>query len=178
MRIGGDHLGPRGAALLAVAAVVGIVLAVHGWSVRHDGVPSSLAAPSSATPTATRSGGSTPPAPNRSSAPGPSRPSLSAGPKLNSQSYASYAFLVWPGTPSAAALAAKTGLVIKVNNQGSGISVAAGVAGQPLPAATFFPGGARVYVIEASMGDDSGSTDFNLGDDGLVVTDSHGRILR
>ena len=85
---------------------------------------------------------------------------------------------MWPGTPTATARAAETGLVIKVNGQGSGISVAAGVAGQPLPAATFFPGGARVYVIEESMGDDSQDSDFNLGDDGLVVTDSHGRILR
>jgi hypothetical protein len=35
-----------------------------------------------------------------------------------------------------------------------------------------------VYVIEASMGDEAGSADYNLGDDGLVVTDAHGRIVR
>jgi hypothetical protein len=33
-------------------------------------------------------------------------------------------------------------------------------------------------VLEASLGDDSGNSDFNLGDDGLVVTDSSGRILQ
>jgi hypothetical protein len=27
------------------------------------------------------------------------------------------------------------------------------------------------------MGDDSGSSDYNLGDDGVVVTDSRGRII-
>jgi hypothetical protein len=27
------------------------------------------------------------------------------------------------------------------------------------------------------MGDDSGSSDYNLGDDGIVVTDAHGRIV-
>ena len=85
---------------------------------------------------------------------------------------------MWPGAPSAAAQAAETGLVIKVSRQGSGISVVAGVAGQPAPAAKFYPGGAAVYVVEASMGDDSGNSDFNLGDDGLVVTDSQGRILQ
>ncbi len=36
----GRPVGPRGAALLAVAAVVGIVLAVHGWSGRHSGLAS------------------------------------------------------------------------------------------------------------------------------------------
>jgi hypothetical protein len=35
-----------------------------------------------------------------------------------------------------------------------------------------------VYVIEASLGDDSGSTDYSLGDDGLVVTDASGGIIR
>jgi hypothetical protein len=33
-------------------------------------------------------------------------------------------------------------------------------------------------VIEASLGDDSGTGDYNLGDDGIVVTDAHGRIIR
>jgi hypothetical protein len=65
-----------------------------------------------------------------------------------------------------------------VRREGSGISVAAGVAGQPLPAAKFYPSGVTVYVVEASLGDDSGNSDFNLGDDGLVVTDSDGRILQ
>jgi hypothetical protein len=36
----------------------------------------------------------------------------------------------------------------------------------------------RVYVIEASVGDDSGNFDYNLGDDGVVVTDGRGRIIR
>jgi hypothetical protein len=35
-----------------------------------------------------------------------------------------------------------------------------------------------VYVIEASMGDDSGNSDYSLGDDGLAVTDSQGRIVQ
>ena len=42
----------------------------------------------------------------------------------------------------------------------------------------FYSGGAHVYVIEAALGDDSGNSDFNLGDDGIVVTDARGRILR
>jgi hypothetical protein len=56
--------------------------------------------------------------------------------------------------------------------------VAAAVRGQGAPASHLYPGGVRVYVVEASMGDDSGNLDYNLGDDGLVVTDAGGRIIR
>src|SRR5207245_2352652 len=123
-RTGSDRIGPRGAVLLAVTAVAGIALGVHGWSVRNHAVPSSLASPRSSAPAATRPGHSATPAPHSSSVQGPARPSpspsVSAGPKLSSQSFASYAFQVWPGAPSAAATAAETGLVIKVTRQGSG----------------------------------------------------------
>jgi hypothetical protein len=41
-----------------------------------------------------------------------------------------------------------------------------------------YVGGARVYVVEQSLGDDSGNSDYNLGDDALVVTDAKGGIIR
>jgi hypothetical protein len=191
MRIAGETVGPRGVTVLAVSAAVGILLGVHGWSGRHNGLPPTLAGPgpspsasarqgpSSAAPT---SGQSTqgPPTkgPSATASPGPSSPAPSPGPKLSSQSYASYAFKEWPGPVSGAAKAAATGLVITVRKHGSGIMVTAAVAGQPAPAAKFYQTGAKVYVIEASMGDDSGNSDYNLGDDGLAVTDSQGRILQ
>ncbi len=50
--------------------------------------------------------------------------------------------------------------------------------GQPAAAPHLYVGGARVYVVEASLGDDSGNADYNLGDDGLVVTNAQGRIMR
>ena len=56
--------------------------------------------------------------------------------------------------------------------------VTAGVIGQAAGSPHLYAGGARVYVIEASLGDDSGNADYNLGDDGLVVTDTHGRIVQ
>jgi len=55
--------------------------------------------------------------------------------------------------------------------------VTAGVVGQRTQPARFYPTGTAVYVVEAAMGDDSGNADYNLGDDGLVVTDSQGRLL-
>jgi hypothetical protein len=71
-----------------------------------------------------------------------------------------------------------TGLAISVRRSGAGISVTAGVAGQHAPSSAFYPSGAKVYVVEASLGDDANNTDYSLGDDGLVVTDSSGRIVR
>jgi len=186
----GKPAGPLGLALLAVTAVTGIVLAVHGWSGRHAGLPPGTLAgtsPSSAAsagpaPSARAAGPSSPAA--GSSAPaatpgGPSgSPAAGPGPLLSAQSYAQYSFRVWPGTLGSGAQAALTGLSVKVRRQSSGITVTAGVIGQAGGAPHFFPRGAVVYVIEASMGDDSGSSDYSLGDDGLVVTDSQGRILQ
>jgi len=71
-----------------------------------------------------------------------------------------------------------TGLSIAVHRTGSGISVAAGVNSQRQTPARSYVGGARVYVVEASLGDEAGNSDYNLGDDGVVVTDAHGRIVQ
>jgi hypothetical protein len=70
-----------------------------------------------------------------------------------------------------------TGLSISVHKTGSGVSVTAGVSGRPGAPHTY-PGGARVYVVEASMGDEAGNADYNLGDDGVVVTDARGRLVQ
>ena len=176
--------------------MVGVLLGVHGWSGQHNGLPSTLAPPGQSPSATARPGPSSasptqgpptqgPPTQGPSAtaspaagAPGSGSPAPTPGPKLSSQSYASYAFQEWPGPVSSAAKAAATGLVITVRKHGSGIMVTAGVAGQPAPAARFYPTGAKVYVIEASMGDESGNSDYNLGDDGLAVTDSQGRILQ
>jgi hypothetical protein len=188
--------GTRGMALLAVTGLVGVGLAVHGWSVRGaaglpgpiagavpsasgtpNGTPSTSVAPSTRRigPAARPTG---PVAGNQSTSAPAASPSMSAGPLLSSQSYAQYAFQVWPGTPSAAARAALTGLSVSGSRQGNGIRVVAGVVGQASTPAQFYPGGAKVYVIEAALGDESGNTDYNLGDDGLIVADAAGRILR
>lgn len=97
---------------------------------------------------------------------------------LRSQSFAQYAYAIWPGKPGPSARAAQAGLTISVRRQGTGLSVVAGVSGQQQSPPTYYPLGARVYVIEASFGDDSGNTDYNLGDDGIIVTDAQGRIVR
>src|SRR5229473_1150070 len=175
MRIPGGAAGPRGLTLLLVTAVAGIVLAVHGWSGRQSGLtPGALGGSGSPAPAGSSGSPSPDNSPKASAAAGHATgpPAAKAGPLLSSQSYASYSFQVWPGTPGATAKAAMTGLSISVRRTGSGISVRAGVNGQPRAAAHLYPGGARVYVVEASLGDDASNSDYNLGDDGVLVTDA------
>lgn len=183
-------VGPRGLIVLVLAGIIGIGLAVIGWAQRDTGLvasnvgglggsaPSRTAVSPSAAPTsrasATPSASSTPQA-APSAQPGTT---ASAGPLLSSEPYASFAYLVWPGSPSAAAQQAMTGLTISVARRAGGVSVRAGVAGQPLPSAQFYVGGGKVYVIETTLGDDSGNIDYNLGDDALVVTNLQGQIVQ
>jgi len=169
--------------VLAVAGVVGIAIGIHGWSARHNELHPSLAgrqvSPSATSTTSPTSAADQTSAPTQGPvAPTSSATAPAAGPTLSAQAYARYAFQVWPGPVSQSARTAATGLVVSVHRRGSGITVAAGVAGQSRPVARFYAAGAKVYVIEAALGDDSGNTDFNLGDDGLVVTDSQGRIVQ
>lgn len=192
MTQGSRPVGLRGLTALAVTAIVGVVLAVHGWSARHSTAafgsvasasvppasPSTPAQAHSPAPPSGRSASSAPPGgPAASSGPTASA-APTAGPLLSAQAYAQYAFRVWPGPLSTSAKAAEAGLAISVRRQAGGLLVSAGVNGQPASPARRYPAGARVYVVEAALGDDSGNTDYNLGDDGLVVTDARGRIIQ
>lgn len=181
MRIAGESVGPRGLTLLVVTAVAGGLLALHGWSARHSGLPPGAlagASPASSAPASPVPSAGSARSAGPGSTPGGAAPAASPGPLLSSQPFASYSYQVWPGTPSAAAQTAMTGLSISVRRQRFGISVAAGVNGQPQPTPRVYPVGARVYVVETALGDDSGNIDYNLGDDGLVVTDAQGRIVQ
>ena len=42
----------------------------------------------------------------------------------------------------------------------------------------FYPGGAKVYILDSDLGDDAGpNTDYNDTDDGLIVTNALGQVL-
>jgi hypothetical protein len=36
----------------------------------------------------------------------------------------------------------------------------------------------RIYFVEANLGDDSANSDYNFGDDGVVVTDASGHVVQ
>jgi hypothetical protein len=97
---------------------------------------------------------------------------------LSSEPYASVAYQIWPGPVSSAASQALTGLAIAVHQRSGGLAVTAAARGQGPATSHLYPGGMRVYVVEASLGDDSGNLDYSLGDDGVVVTDAQGRIIQ
>jgi hypothetical protein len=194
VRLGGEPVGRWGLAVLAVTGVAGLVLAVHGWIGRGPGAAPSLAGSRPGASPAAASGAAQPSsssasraAASRSGAParptagsaGPAGSSSSApGPLLNSEPYASVAYQIWPGPVSSTASQALTGLTISVHPRDGGLAVAAAARGQGPAVSHLYPGGVRVYVVEATLGDDSGNLDYSLGDDGVVVTDAHGRIIQ
>lgn len=154
---------------------------IGGAGLANQRPGSGHSAPARTTAAATagaRPGTSAAAGPSAQPAGSPRSAATTPGPLLSSQSYAQYAFQVWPGRLSPAGQAAETGLAITVRRRGNGLEVSAGVSGQPASSPQFYLAGARVYVIEASLGDDSGTSDYNLGDDGIVITDTHGRIVR
>src|SRR5579864_9314604 len=100
MRFARKPAGPLGLALLAVTGLTGVVLAGHGWSGRHSGLPAGALAGGSPAPSASarparagRAAGPSAPAAG-SSAPaatpaGPTAsPAAGPGPLLSAQSYA------------------------------------------------------------------------------------------
>lgn len=182
MRLGTEPVGRWGLVILVVTGVLGVALAAHGWSSRTSGLSQvslgggrpAATAPASARPS--QQGPSSSPGPSSSA--GPSSPADHNRPLLSAEPYANSAYQIWPGSPSAAAKSALIGLTVSVKQRGSALLVTAGVNGQGTPTHHEYVGGVRVYVIEASFGDDSGNTDYNLGDDGLVVTDAKGGIIQ
>ncbi len=182
MRIGGEEIGRRGAAALSLAAVVAAVLAVHGYSSPGSlGVASltgskPLAAATTPTPTPSSSA---PPSPGASPSPSP-QPTASGtpGPLLSSTSYASYTYQLYPGTPSQTARLALSGFSYKVKNEGGSIVFTLNVlGGSQAPITNTYPASDHVYFVEASFGDDAQNTEYNYGDDGLVVTDASGHVV-
>lgn len=163
-------LGPRGFTVLCIAGITGICLAVVGWTQRDTGLAASaVTVPSSA---ATVSGA--PSSPGAASS-----LSAAAGPQLSSRPYASFAYQVWPGPLTATQKVALSGWTLTVTRQDGGISVKATQGGRPMASVShFYSGGAKVYVLDSDLGDDTvGGTDFNDTDDGLIVTNAQGQVL-
>ncbi len=181
MRIAGETLGRRGATAISLAAVLAAGLAIQGYSSRgplglagsatigsgHGSklrptkqvTPSPSAGPS-ATPSARPSGGATP------------------GPLLSSTSYASYTYQLYPGAASTAAQMALSGFTYTARKAGGSVNFTLFVSGgsQP-PIKKSYPITDHIYFVEANLGDDSGSAEYNYGDDGLIATDATGHVV-
>ncbi len=172
-------LGPRGFTVLSLAGIVGVCLALLGWSQRGTGLVAGLVPTSatSAAPAASSSPASAAPSASGSAAAPSPAPSL--GPALSSEPYASYAYQVWPGQVSSNNRIVMAGFGLNVARKSNGITLNVVMDGQKMTSGPqFFAGGAKVYVVDTNLGDEGGSVDYSLGDDGLIVTNAQNRILQ
>ena len=171
-------LGPRGLSVLSIAGIAGVCLAIVGWSQRGTGLvaPVITASPSqSASASAAPSSPSATPSGTAATSPA----AVAAGPQLSTRPYASYAYQVWPGPLNADGKLALTGFTLTVTRVTGGITVKAIQDGTLMTSAShFYHRGARVYVLDSTLGDDGGGdVDYNQSDDGLIVTNAEGQVL-
>jgi hypothetical protein len=172
-------VGPRGLTVLSIAGIAGLLFGVHGWSQRDTGLvaplvtsPPASPAPAAANAPASAAVGSPSPAATSSATGSGSASPSAAGPQLSAMPYASFAYLVWPGPVSATAKTALHGWTITVTRQPGGITVKAVLSGQLMTSLShFYPGGAKVYVLDSELGDDVGT------DEGMAVTNAQGQVL-
>ncbi len=159
-------MGPRGLSVLSIAGIAGLLFGVVGW--KQAGVDTAAASPAAAT--ASPAGASSPSA----TASVPASAAAGAGPLLSSMPYASFAYLVWPGPVSADGKLAMSRWKLTVTRQAGGITVQAAEDGQSMASVSrFYPGGAKVYILDSDLGADAaGNTN-----EGLEVTNTQGQVL-
>jgi hypothetical protein len=154
--------------VLSIAGIAGLLFGVVGWKQR--GIYTVTAPPVAATssPAAASSPSATATATVPASAAG------AAGPLLSSMPYASFAYLVWPGPVSADGKLAMSRWKLTVTRQAGGITVQAAEDGQSMASVSrFYPGGAKVYILDSDLGADAvGNTN-----EGLEVTNTQGQVL-
>lgn len=183
MRLGNERLGPRGLLLLGATGVLATALAVHGYGrgtvVATGTNPVVGVGTSGGSRVATVHSSSTSPTSSTSRSPSGSS-AQKLGPLLGSTQYAPYAYQLYPGQESGQARLAMAGFDVSVRPSGLGtITVSVSAAGGTQGAqTTTYPASDRVYFIEASFGDDSGNTEYNFGDDGVIATNAQGRIVQ
>lgn len=163
-------MGPRGLTVLSIAGIAGLLFGVVGW--KQGGMYTVTAPPVAAT--SSPAAASSPSATVSASATVPASAAGAAGPLLSSMPYASFAYLVWPGPVSADGKLAMSRWKLTVTRQAGGITVQAAEDGQSMASVSgFYPGGAKVYILDSDLGADAaGNTN-----EGLEVTNTQGQVL-
>lgn len=163
-------MGPRGLTVLSIAGIAGLLFGVVGW--KQGGIDTVTAPPVAAT--SSPAAASSPSATVSASATVPASAAGAAGPLLSSMPYASFAYLVWPGPVSADGKLAMSRWKLTVTRQPGGITVQAAEDGQSMASVSrFYPGGAKVYILDSDLGADAaGNTN-----EGLEVTNTQGQVL-
>ena len=103
--------------------------------------------------------------------------SKAPGQLLSSTQYGSYAYQIYPGTPSAQAQQALSGFQVSFKSLAGGKEqVTINTAGGQSQSASF-QATDKLYIIETRTGDDGFGQDTNYGDDGFILTDQGGHIV-
>jgi cytoskeletal protein RodZ len=188
MRIGQEKIGPRGRTILVIAAVVAVAMGIYGWgrgtiavggtlSLSNGQAPTTTSSPTTSSPTTsspTTSSSTTP-----RSHPTTSVPTQKVGPLLSSTQYASYAYELYPGPQNSQTKLATAGFKIRITpNQGTVTVSVTSTGSSQAPQVSTIASSDKVYFIEASFGDDSNDSEYNMGDDGLIFTNAAGRIVQ
>ncbi|MDE2037738.1 MAG: hypothetical protein KGI69_00740 [Patescibacteria group bacterium] len=181
----------------ALVVIVAAALAAFGWwrlqpqgslasflpQPAGSSVPVPAPSPSSTAPAAAPAASSIPSAPSSALLPVSSATSASASSAnrqlFSSSPYYDRSYLIYPGTPSAAAQRALDGFVMTTHDAGNGTTAVTltSKAGD-YPAQTYSIGpGSELFFVETSMGDDQPSQDYAYGDDFGVVVDQNGYIV-
>lgn len=163
-------MGPRGLTVLSIAGIAGLLFGVVGW--KQGGIDTVTAPPVAAT--SSPAAASSPSGTATATATVPASAAAAAGPLLSSMPYASFAYLVWPGPVSADGKLAMSRWKLTVTRQAGGITVQAAEDGQSMASVSgFYPGGAKVYILDSDLGADAvGNTN-----EGLEVTNTQGQVL-
>ncbi|MDE1823158.1 MAG: hypothetical protein KGI00_01860 [Candidatus Micrarchaeota archaeon] len=96
---------------------------------------------------------------------------------FNNTQFASFAYLIYPGSISQQSKAAMAGFGVSVSkfaNGSAGVTLTFNGTGGSNEV-TLSPG-YKLYFIETSFSDDSFDTDSSLGDDAFVVVDNYGYV--
>jgi hypothetical protein len=158
--------------VLSIAGIAGLLFGVVGWKQR--GIYTVTAPPVAATSSPAAASSPSATAPATTTATVPASAAAAAGPLLSSMPYASFAYLVWPGPVSADGKLAMSRWKLTVTRQAGGITVQAAEDGQSMASVSrFYPGGAKVYILDSDLGADAaGNTN-----EGLEVTNTQGQVL-
>jgi hypothetical protein len=183
-----ERIGTVGLVVLLAGAVLAIALGTHGYGNRGLALPSVAASTGSpghgqkqppattTTTTTTRAAANSTSGSTRSTS--TNSPPTKLGPALSSTQYAGFTYLIYPGPVSASAQRAMAGYSISTQSSGGNVVVAVSAAGSSQTASKkTYPSADKIYFVEANLGDDSGTTELDPSDDGLVVTNPQGRIV-
>ncbi len=170
---------------LAVTALVGGVFVagavLYGTGTGASGPDNSALSLATAPPaTAAAAGTTAPPATTAAAGtPAPSSTAAASSTQFAGWRYQQYAFQIYPGAPGSDAEKALAGFDLSVQDQGGSVLVNLKARQANYRDAQYaVPKGDTAYFIETTLRDDPNDQEENMGDDGVVVVNPDGYILR